>query len=469
MKNRNKLPLFMTATCEFSRFDNPGRVSAGEHLILQARGGAIALFTTVRLVFSIPNFKLNKSFYSVLENSINDNKTTIGDLFKTTKVFNNGGVNDRNFTLLGDPALKLSIPTNKVSLDSVTYSSQKTDTIKSLSAPTLHGRVQNSNSSSLIDFNGWIDILLFDKEQQITTLANDKDAKPFSFSSQEDLLFIGKAKVTNGRFKSEIFIPKDTRKNFNFSRLSFYAFDSIVGDAAGYDKSITIGGTLNNRIEDNIGPSISLFLDDTSFVFGDNVTPSPIFIASLIDSSGINIMPNDLGKDLVLNIDNRSNLNYILNNYYTPSMSSYKKGEVIFPIDELEEGQHFLEFKAFDNQNNSSKAYTEFIIEKNPKLALKHLLNYPNPFTTKTGFYFEHNQTSENLEILIHIYTITGKVIKTLEGIYSATSKRIGPIQWDGLDEFGDKIGRGVYVYQITARNIKGETDKGIQKLVLLR
>ena len=469
MKNRNKLPLFMTATCEFSRFDSPEGVSAGEHLILQPRGGAIALFTTVRLVFSIPNFKLNESFYSVLESSINNNKTTIGDLFKTTKVFNNGGVNDRNFTLLGDPALRLSIPTNKVILDSVTYSGLKIDTIKSLSAPILHGRVQKSNSSTLLDFNGWIDILLFDKEQAIVTLANDDGAKPFSFSSQEDLLFIGKAKVTNGRFKSEIFIPKDIRKNFNFSRLSFYAVDSLIGDAAGYNKSITIGGTADNRVEDNIGPSISLFLDDTSFVFGDNVTPSPIFIASLIDSSGINIMPNDIGKDLVLNIDNRSDLKYVLNNYYTPSITSYKKGEVIFPIDELEEGQHSLEFKAFDNQNNSSKAYTEFIIEKNPKLALKHLLNYPNPFTTKTGFYFEHNQTSENLEILIHIYTITGKIIKTLEGIYSATSNRIGPIQWDGLDEFGDKIGRGVYVYQITVKNIKGETDKGIQKLVLLR
>lgn len=468
MKNRNKLPLFMTATCEFSRFDCPGGVSAGEHLILKPRGGAIALFTTVRLVFSIPNFKLNESFYSVLESSINDNKTTIGDLFKTTKVFNNGGVNDRNFTLLGDPALRLSIPTNKVILDSITYLGSRIDTIKSLSSPILHGRVQNSNNTPL-DFNGWIDILLFDKEQDIETLANDEDAKPFSFRTQEELLFIGKAKVSNGRFKSEIFIPKDTRKNFDFSRLSFYAVDFEKGDAAGYNKNFIIGGTAKNKMEDNIGPSISLFLDDTSFVFGSNVTPSPIFIASLIDSSGINIIPNDIGKDLILTIDDRSDLNYVLNNYYTPSLNSYKKGEVIFPIDELNEGRHSLIFKAFDNQNNSSKAYTEFIIEKNPKLALKHLLNYPNPFTTKTGFYFEHNQTSENLEILIHIYTITGKIIKTLEGIYSATSHRIGPIQWDGLDEFGDKIGKGVYVYQITVKNNKGETDKGIQKLVLLR
>lgn len=469
MKNRNRLPLFMTATCEFSRFDSPEGVSAGEHLILQPQGGAIALFTTVRLVFSIPNFKLNETFYSVLKASIKKNKTAIGDIFKETKVLNNGGLNDRNFTLLGDPALRLAIPTHKILLDSVTYNHGKTDTIKSISSPTIHGQILNSDGTTPLNFNGWVEITLFDKEQTLETLANDENAVPFSYESQEDLLFIGKAYVSNGHFSSTIFIPKDIRQNFDFARLSFYALDSVLGDAAGFDETIVLGGIEENATQDNTGPSISLFLDDTTFVFGNNVTPSPIFIASLTDSSGINIIPNDIGKDLVLTIDERSDLSFVLNDYYTPSTLTYQKGEVIFPIDELDEGRHSLEFKAFDNQNNSSKAYTEFIIENNPELALKHILNYPNPFTTNTGFYFEHNQTSEDLEIRIHIYTISGKIIKTLEGMYSATSQRIGPIQWDGLDEFGDKIGKGVYVYQITVKNSKGDTDKAIQKLVLLR
>ena len=469
MKNRNRLPLFMTATCEFSRFDSPEGVSAGEHLILQPQGGAIALFTTVRLVFSIPNFKLNETFYSVLESSINKNKTAIGDIFKETKVMNNGGLNDRNFTLLGDPALRLAVPTHKILLDSITYNNIKTDTIKSISSPTIHGKIVNSNGTTPMNFNGWVKITLFDKEQTLATLANDENAVPFSYKSQEDLLFIGKSYVRNGYFSSTIFIPKDARQNFDFARLSFYALDSVLGDASGFDETITLGGTDENATQDNTGPNISIFLDDTTFVFGSNVTPSPIFIASLMDSSGINIIPNDIGKDLVLTIDERSDLSFVLNDYYTPSTSTYQKGEVVFPIDELEEGRHSLEFRAFDNQNNSSRAYTEFIIENNPELALKYILNYPNPFTTNTGFYFEHNQTSENLEISIHIYTISGKIIKTLEGFYSATSKRIGPIQWDGLDEFGDKIGKGVYVYQITVKNSKGDTDKAIQKLVLLR
>ena len=159
----------------------------------------------------------------------------------------------------------------------------------------------------------------------------------------------------------------------------------------------------------------------------------------------------------------------MLNDYYIPSTKSFQQGEVIYPIDELDQGRHSLEFRVFDNQNNSSKAYTEFIIENNPELALKHVLNYPNPFTTSTGFFFEHNQNANTLDVIIHIYTVSGKIIKTLSGTYDTSSKRVGPIEWNGLDEFGDKIGRGVYVYQINVKNVTGDYERAVQKLVLLR
>ncbi len=468
MKNRNKLPLFMTATCEFSRFDNPENVSAGERLLLQPEGGAIALFTTVRLVFSIPNFRLNETFYKVLDASIKDGKITIGDLFRKTKVENNGGVNDRNFTLLGDPAIKLAVPLYKVQLDSL-VNSENNDSIKALSSPEIFGHIENLFGSTVNEFNGWIDITLFDKEKEITTLGDDQTAGPFTYASQEDILFKGKAFVENGRFKSQIYIPKDTRQNYGFARFSFYAVDSILGDASGNNESIVIGGTAKNASIDRNGPEINIHLDDSLFAFGDKVSSSPIFIADLFDSSGINIIPNDVGKDITLIIDERSDLNFLLNQYYQPSKSTYQKGEIIFPLEELDEGRHSLVFKVFDNQNNSSKAYTEFIIENNPQLALTNVLNYPNPFTTSTGFYFEHNQTNDVLDITIEIYTISGKLIKTISDSFDATSTRIGPVQWDGLDDFGSPIGRGVYVYKVRVINANGDKEEVIEKLVLLR
>jgi hypothetical protein len=468
MKNRNKLPLFMTATCEFSRFDNPENVSAGELLLLQPRGGAIALFTTVRLVFSIPNFKLNETFYKVLESSIKHSQITIGDLFRKTKVQNNGGTNDRNFTLLGDPALKLAFPLYKIKLDS-TITEDRNDSIKALSVPKLYGHIENSSGDLMTSFNGELEVILYDKKKAIETLGDDHSIGSFNFTTREDILFKGKTYVRNGHFSTQIFIPKDTRQDYGSARFSFYAVDSMVGDASGHDESIIIGGTSLKAANDHVGPEIEIYLDDSTFTFGDNVSTSPVFIANLLDSSGINIIPNDIGKDISLIIDERTDLNFLLNQYYKPSESTYQKGEVIFPLEELDEGRHSLIFKVFDNQNNSSKAYTEFIIENNPKLALNNVLNYPNPFTTTTGFYFDHNQTLDELEVLIEIFTISGKLIKTILSDFDASSKRIGPIQWNGLDDFGTRIGRGVYIYKVQVKNSIGENEEVVEKLVILR
>ena len=468
MKNRHKLPLFMTATCEFSRFDNPENVSAGELLLLQPKGGAIALFTTSRLVFSIPNFKLNETFYKVLKASIKSSQTTIGDIFRETKVQNNGGTNDRNFTLLGDPALRLAFPLHNIKLDSI-ITEDRNDSIKALSTPILHGHIENSSGILMTSFNGWLEVVLYDKKKAIETLGDDQSIGSFNYSTQEDILFKGKAFVENGRFSTKIFIPKDTRQDYGSARFSLYAVDSILGDASGSDESVLIGGTSENIPNDHIGPEITIYLDDSTFKFGENVSASPVFIASLLDSSGINIIPNDIGKDISLVIDERTDLNFLLNQYYKPSESTYQKGEVIFPLKELEEGRHSLIFKVFDNQNNSSKAYTEFIIEHNPELALNNVLNYPNPFTTNTGFYFDHNQNIDELEVLIEIFTISGKLIKTISNNFDASSKRIGPIQWNGLDDFGTKIGRGVYIYKIQVRNSEGNKKEVIEKLVILR
>ena len=468
MENKNKLPLFVTATCEFSRFDSPGHFSAGELLSTKEDAGAIALFTTVRLVFAGPNFRLNEAFYQVLQASIKNNELALGDLFKKTKLVTNNK-NDRNFTLLGDPALRLSIPYYNTLMDSLTLYSEASDTINSLSSPVIHGSIVNPDNSIAENYDGWVEIILFDKSRDLTTLGSDDSPSTMEYKAQEDLLFKGKATVKKGKFSAQIYVPKDARKDFDCARLSFYAVDSALGDAAGNDETFILGGIDENAAIDNRGPEIEVFLDDTTFMFGDNVTPTPIFIAHLTDSSGINIIPNDIGRDIDLIIDERSDMNFKLNNYYVPSEQTFKKGEVIFPIDELTEGRHSLEFKVFDNQNNASKAYTEFIVENNPELALKHVLNYPNPFTTNTGFYFEHNQTSDELDVLIEIFTISGKIVKTLNGTFNTTNQRVGPITWNGLDEYGDRIGRGVYVYKVSVRSSNGDTEEAISKLVLLK
>ena len=468
LKNRNTLPLFMTATCEFSRFDDPNHTSAGEYLILQKEGGAIALFTTVRLVFSIPNFKLNKTFYSILNQSITNKNIKLGDIFRLTKVKNNGGTNDRNFTLLGDPALKLSFPLMDVKVDNIKIKNANIDTLRALSIPSISGHIEDNQGLIQTNYNGWAEVKIYDKKRDKTTLDNDNYGINFAYKTQEDLLFKGGTKITNGKFQLDVIIPKDIRSNYDFGKISVYAVDSIGQDATGFSNDYIIGGLYDNYVIDNTGPELKIFLDDTTFSFGDQVTPSPLLIAQLSDSNGINLMNNDIGKDITLTIDEDFKNTLVLNNKYK-TLSSFRSGEIIYPLDQIENGRHSMVLKAFDNQNNSSQAYTEFIIESNPKLALEHILNYPNPFTTSTGFYFEHNQSNDDLNIIIQILTISGRLIKTIETTESSSSKRIGPIQWNGRDDFGDPIGRGVYLYKISVENSNGNRINKIQKLVILK
>ncbi len=468
LKNRNTLPLFMTATCEFSRFDDPKHTSAGEYLILQKEGGAIALFTTVRLVFSIPNFKLNKTFYTILKESITNQNIKLGDVFRLTKVRNNGGTNDRNFTLLGDPALKLSFPLMNILIDDIKIDNNTIDTLKSLSTPIISGHIENNLGTLQSNYNGWAEIKIYDKKRDNISLDNDNNGINFHYQNQEDLLFKGQTTITNGKFQIEVIIPKDIRYNYDLGKISIYAVDSTGQDAAGFSKKYIIGGTDENYVPDNIGPELEIFLEDTTFSYGDQVSPSPLFIAQLSDSNGINIMNNDIGKDITLTIDEDFQNTLVLNSKYK-TLSSFRTGEIIYPLDQLENGRHSMVLKAYDNQNNSSQAYTEFIIESNPELALEHVLNYPNPFTTSTGFYFEHNQSTEELNILIQILTISGRIIKTIETTESSSSQRIGPILWNGRDDFGDPIGRGVYLYNITVENSNGDKINKLQKLVILK
>ncbi|MFT6746050.1 MAG: hypothetical protein ACJAZ2_000388 [Glaciecola sp.] len=470
LKNKTRLPLLMTATCEFSRFDDPGRKSAGEYLFLQKDGGAIAMFTTVRLVFSIPNFNLNKNFYKVLIEEQNNETIRIGDLFRKTKIKNNAGTNDRNFTLLGDPAIRLIIPRKSILVDSiVSWDDKSIDTLKALTQATVHGHIENSSGTVLTDFNGQIEIKIYDKQIAKETLDNNNTNIPFKYVSQSSLLFKMMAEVSNGSYRSDIIIPKNILSNFDYSKISLFAI-SDNDDAKGSNKKYMLGGKDLNAPDDVTGPELQVYLNDSTFVFGDQVPPSPYFMAKLSDESGINISSNNIENNLVLTLNKARDTEYVLNEKYQTDLNTYKTGSVIYQLKDITNGSHTLEFSASDNHNNSSKSYTEFIIEEDADLALEHVLNYPNPFTTNTGFYFEQNQTKHsNIEVLIQIYTITGKIIKTIFTSINADKKLIGPISWDGKDDYGDPIGRGVYLYRVKVSAENGTKAEQIEKLVILK
>lgn len=461
MRNMFSYPLVMTATCEFSRFDDPKQTSAGENLFLQHQGGAIALFTTTRLVFSIPNFRLNRSFYEVLASKKQDEIIRLGDLFKETKVKNNGGNNDRNFTLLGDPAIRFSFPSQKVKTHNIKVNEVIVDTIKALNTVTIIAEIEGD-----ANYNGWIEASVYDKKVKRTSLDNDRTGDNFNYIQQENMLSKSVAEVKNGKFDIQFKLPKNTRSDFGLGKITYLVYGK-ENTFSGF-KNITIGGIDTNALNDKTGPEIEIWLNDSTYTFGSAIQPQPMLIAKLKDASGINLTSDEIGNNIILKLNSSSNNEKILNPFYTPAINDFTKGTVRLQLNDVKEGRYTLIVKAADNLNNPSEALTEFNIAETAALAIKNLINYPNPFTTHTGFYFEHNNPQNEMDIMIRIYTISGRLIKTLRYQSLADSNRVGPIDWDGRDDFGDPIGRGVYFYKLTVK-MGDQNLEQTNKLVILK
>ena len=470
--NYNRLPVFMTATCEFSRFDDHDRTSAGELILLNADGGGIGLFTTTRLVYASPNEWLNRCFYDTVFDKINNIPQTMGDIYLATKnkfAITNGDPNYRKFALLGDPAIKLALPEYKIVMDSINgfVINSYNDTIKALSKVNVSGHVENLNGQILTSYNGTLYNKIFDKISSLSTLGTNSNSYVAPFSMWKNVIYKGKTSLNNGYFDFEFIVPQDISFQYGNARFSFYCEDS-QNDANGYNNSITIGGINTNAPIDNDGPLIELYINDESFVSGGMADENPKLFAKIFDENGINTVGNGIGHNIEAYIDNNTSESIILNDYYESDLDTYKSGEISYSFSNLEEGNHTLTLKVWDVYNNSSKAEIEFIVHNEQEIQLSHVLNYPNPFTSKTDFFFEHNQICDYLDVSIQLFTISGKLIKTINNRVHSESFRSEGISWNGRDDFDDKLAPGVYIYTLKVTNERMESAEKTEKLVIL-
>ncbi|MCC5918987.1 MAG: type IX secretion system sortase PorU [Cryomorphaceae bacterium] len=469
--NIDKLSIFVTITCDFSRFDEVWRISAGEQTLLNPEGGAIALLSTTRVVGADPAQKLNRLMYQVYRNRVESGDYTIGNWMKETKNLS-GSTVTVPFSLLGDPSIIIPFPEYNVVTESVhdVTTDQPTDTIRALSKTRIGGRVAHRNGVLVDDFNGEMQVAIFDKPMQRQTLVNDGVGSPFSFTTQNNAIYRGRVSVNTGRFSFEFITPVNISYQFGPGKFSYYG-SAEAGEAAGGDQETIIGGLDTNAQADDEGPEIELYMNDESFVFGGMTDESPDMFAILVDSSGINTVGNSIGHDIVATLDHQTENPIVLNDYYTAELNSYQRGTIRYPFFDLDEGPHHLSLRAWDVHNNPSTAQTEFIVASSAGLALKHVLNYPNPFTTRTLFQFEHNRPNQPLEVLVQIFTVSGRLVKTIQAnVYSQGNRVVDDIPWDGLDDFGDRIGKGVYVYRVKVRSTLDDARaEKMEKLVILR
>lgn len=468
--NFNKLPIFMTATCEFSRFDDFERTSAGEQILLNPNGGGIALLTTTRLVYSSPNFVLNDKFYNyVIAKDENGEHYRLGDIMRLTKINAGTSTNKRNFTLLGDPALLPAVTYYGVNTLSINgeIDSVETDTITALSKVTVTGQIVDENNVFLNDFSGELIATVFDKPSNISTLSND-GGSIMNFKALNNIIYKGKASIENGLFSFSFIVPKDIAYNYGFGKISYYVKGDEI-DGNGYFDKILIGGSSDTAQADNNPPVIELYMNEESFVFGGLTNQNPIMYAKVFDDNGINTVGSGIGHDITAVLDDNTAQIIVLNDYYESEIDNYQAGNVKYPFADLANGMHSIRFKVWDTYNNSSEAYLEFIVAESSEMILEHVYNYPNPFTTSTSFYFDHNSSESTLDVIIQVYSVSGRLVKTISQQVSSNGYRVGPIEWDGLDDYGSRLGRGIYFYKVNVRTSTGDLVEKIEKLVILK
>lgn len=469
LSNSHALPMYITATCEFGRWDEYNFRCGGEWLLSNSKGGAIGLLTAVRVVFSSANFAINTRFYDYVFSFDSTLQThySIGEIYRLTKnaTFPVANINTRSYSLLMDPGLILNYPEKKIVITQVNQNSNGQDTIKARQLVTLKGEVRNYDNTLDQSFNGTLNATIFDKTSVMRAINCGNN-----FALYRNILFNGQVTVQNGTFTVQFVVPIDISYEIGTGKFIFYA-QSSSADAVGCRNDVVVCCTDITAPTDNQPPTVNLFLNDTCcWINGGVTSQNPNLIALIRDDMGINTSGLGVGRELIAIIDNDVNNPIILNDHYKANKDSYNSGKIEYRLQNLPSGEHCIQIKVWDVNNNSATDETCFIVENNAKLVIDKLLNYPNPFTTQTQFFFEHNRAGDDLDIKIDIFTISGKLIKTLQDKIFADNKICNRIEWDGLDEFGDRIGRGTYIYRVTVRAPRtGDVVSKYEKLVILR
>lgn len=464
------LPLWVTATCDFTRFDAVA-TSAGEDVFLHKTSGGIGLYTTTRAVYSDPNFRINRQLIANLFEKDNGRRLTLGEVMKETKCKLGEDANKLNFILIGDPALKLAYPEYQMKVTAVNGEPATAEpvTFKALAKITIEGEVVNPDGTPASDFFGLLNPTVMDSKTSVTTLDNNRTGKSFTYSDYLNTLFIGNDSVRNGKFSFTFTVPKDISYSNTAGKLNLYAADEASGnEAQGAFLNFVVGGTADDAEEDGEGPEIrQLYLNDSTFTDGGQVNPTPYFVARLWDRSGVNITGSSIGHDMMLIIDNQPSQSYNLNAYYE-AIPGEEEGIVKFSVPALEAGVHTAKFKVWDVQNNSTTYTFTFEVVPALKPYFAELAATPNPARQEVQFRLYHNRPESAIQVNIMVYSMTGRLLWTYQAQGSSELFKAYIVTWDLTDSSGSRLRPGVYLYRAAIRSDHSKEATKANKLIIL-
>ncbi len=465
LTNKDRLALFVAATCDFSRDDSPSQISGGELLVNDPNGGAIGVVSATRVVFSIENNQINQDLFSFLfqRDSLRE-PIRIGQAFFDAKELDYQAYTYIKYNYLGDPTVRLGMPRYQATIDSLNDSSLvQVRYIEALGKVDIKGTVYHPDGSVWNTLSSTGTVRIYDSDRPVYV-----PEWGTTYQFQGSVLFNGQVSITNGQFQAETVIPKDISYSDQNGKIEIY-FEGGGSDGLGYTRNVIVGGTDTSAVNNHEAPDISIYFDSKNFRSGDVVSSKPTMIVDLQAVNGLNLSDVAIGHGLEATFDGGQPVN--LAPYYTGKLNSYQAGTVTYPVTQnLSYGRHMVTVQAFDVFNNESQASVTFDVETDTALTIRNVYNYPDPFSSGTAFTFQRSDAGgvgEPVNVTIKVFTISGRLIKTIKA-YGITDTFV-KIDWNGLDDEGDRLANGVYLYTVTATTIDGKyTSEALGKMAVL-
>ena len=478
LNNFDKLPFVYTATCEFTKYDNPLLVSAGEQLFLNPHGGSVAMLTTSRPTYGMYNDRLTRSLIPVLfQRDASGKPMRYGDIVREAKINSLNYQSQTSpflsqnirFLFLGDPVMRFPLPQGNIAvtkINGMSIGASDDIVLHAMSMVTLEGEVRNANGHLDAGFNGTLWVRFYDQKAKIKVKFNGDTTRNVYY--HKDVLYQGQVSVTAGRFNISFQVPKDIMPGMDMPRFSFYAYDSLrVVDAMGKFDGLMLGGIDPAMVPDDEGPKITFYWNTPEFENGQSVERQGVLYADLYDAQGIYHYGFSLGRDIVMNSNLAAYNHLVLNDRYEPALNDFRRGRIALPVSELEPGTYEFTLKVWDTQDNASEAALWFVVDDN--LFLSQVRNYPNPFNEETRITLTHVGEDGNFDVNIEIFDIMGRPVQHLYKKVSATDGVIEPILWNGCGYSGSPLRSGVYLYRLTLTDENGFFRTVSQRMVIQR
>ncbi len=474
LSNYDKMPFVYTATCEFTKYDNPLLMSAGEQLFLNPNGGCVALFSACRPTYGPQNNLQTRSLVPVLLQRDDDGMPLrFGDIIRLAKSdplnFNSQGNQNIRYLFLGDPVLRFPMPQENIAvtkINGMTVGDSDHLELHAMSMVTMEGEVRNANGRLDAGFNGSLWVRFYDQKTKVVVKFTGDSIKNVYY--HKDVLYQGQVSVTSGKFSISFQVPKEIKPGEGAPRFSFYAYDSIRGmDAVGKYDELVLGGMDPAMVPDDEGPKITFYWNTPDFENGQVVEHQGVLYADLYDAQGIYHYGYSLGRDIVMSSNLASCDHLVLNDRYEPAMNDFRRGRIALPLNDLEPGTYEFTLKVWDTQDNASEASLWFVVDDN--LFLSQVRNYPNPFNEETRITMTHIGEDGDFDVDIEIFDIMGRSVQHLSQKVYASDGVIEPVVWNGCDYYGSPLRSGIYLYRLTLTDETGYFRTVSQRMVIQR